>query len=127
MERVARRGGLPEADRLTGDCLRRSFATRFLKNGGNLEELRRSLGHSSLSVIQKYLQLVGDAHLRSMMEQASGTEAPQECSAHGPARRDRKAAGRDRKVASGEVGIRRARDRYYINVFWDILTRGIGD
>ena len=71
VKRVARRAGLPEADRLTVHCLRHSFATRFLTNGGNLEELRRALGHSSLSVSQKYLHLVDDGHVRAMTEQAN--------------------------------------------------------
>jgi site-specific recombinase XerD len=71
VKRVARRADLPEAERLTVHCLRHSFATRFLTNGGNLEELRRALGHSSLSVSQKYLHLVDDGHVRAMTEQAN--------------------------------------------------------
>jgi site-specific recombinase XerD len=38
--------------------LRRTFATWSLRNGMDLESLRRLMGHSSLTILQQYLNLV---------------------------------------------------------------------
>jgi len=38
--------------------LRHTFATNYLRNGGNLEELRRVMGHRDISTTQRYLSLV---------------------------------------------------------------------
>jgi site-specific recombinase XerD len=43
--------------------LRRTFACAYLKSGGNLEYLRRILGHASITTTQKYLQGLGVADL----------------------------------------------------------------
>lgn len=43
--------------------LRHTFACCYLRQGGNLEYLRRILGHSSLSTTQKYLRSLGVADL----------------------------------------------------------------
>jgi site-specific recombinase XerD len=40
--------------------MRHTFATKFLRNGGNLEALRRILRHSDIKVTQQYLHLVND-------------------------------------------------------------------
>jgi site-specific recombinase XerD len=40
--------------------MRHTFATQFLRNGGNLEALRRILRHSDIKVTQQYLHLVND-------------------------------------------------------------------
>jgi len=37
--------------------LRHTFATEFLRNGGNMEALRRMLGHAGLNLIQRYAHL----------------------------------------------------------------------
>ena len=39
--------------------LRHCFAVNYLRRGGNLEYLRRILGHSSLTTTQKYLRALG--------------------------------------------------------------------
>ena len=36
-------------------CARHTFATQYLDNGGNLSQLMVLLGHSSITVTQKYL------------------------------------------------------------------------
>ena len=41
-------------------ALRRTFATNFIKNGGNPFVLQRLLGHSSISQTQTYIKLVTD-------------------------------------------------------------------
>lgn len=48
-----------EGVRFSPHTLRHSFAVQYLKNGGNLEYLRRILGHTSLSTTQKYLRSLG--------------------------------------------------------------------
>ena len=45
--------------RCSPHTLRHSFAVNYLRAGGNLEYLRRILGHSSLSTTQKYLRALG--------------------------------------------------------------------
>lgn len=39
--------------------LRPSFAVNYLRDGGNLEYVRRTLGHASLSTTQKYSRSLG--------------------------------------------------------------------
>lgn len=74
VRRAAKRAELREAEQLHPHCLRHTFATNWLKEGGDLENLRRGLGHASLQTTQKYLQLVDDAHVREMQERANGGE-----------------------------------------------------
>jgi site-specific recombinase XerD len=45
--------------RFSPHTIRHSFAVSYLRNGGNLEYLRRILGHSSISTTQKYLRSLG--------------------------------------------------------------------
>ena len=40
--------------------LRHTFATEYLRAGGDLESIRRIMGHSTLAVTQIYLDLVRD-------------------------------------------------------------------
>ena len=45
---------------------RHSFAVTYLRNGGNLEYLRRILGHSSILVTQRYLQSIQPTDLQKV-------------------------------------------------------------
>jgi site-specific recombinase XerD len=45
--------------------LRHSFACHYLRKNGNLEYLRRILGHSSILVTQRYLQSIQPEDLQS--------------------------------------------------------------
>jgi site-specific recombinase XerD len=44
--------------RCSPHTLRHSFAVHYLRAGGNLEYLRRILGHSNIPVTQRYLQSI---------------------------------------------------------------------
>ena len=46
--------------------LRHSFAVHYLRKGGNLEFLRRILGHSSILTTQKYLRSLGIEDLKAV-------------------------------------------------------------
>jgi len=52
--------------RFSPHTLRHSFAVSYLRNGGNLEYLRRILGHSSISTTQKYLRSLGVDDLQAV-------------------------------------------------------------
>ena len=53
-KKLKRRAGLP---RLHPHLLRHTFATRYLENGGDMYSLRDILGHTSLTMVQKYVHL----------------------------------------------------------------------
>lgn len=57
--------------RLHPHMLRHVFAITYLKNGGNLEYLRRILGHSSILTTQKYLRSLGVSDLQAVHSQFS--------------------------------------------------------
>lgn len=57
--------------RLSFHTLRHSFAVGYLRRGGNLEFLRRILGHTSLSTTQKYLRSLGVEDLQAVHNELS--------------------------------------------------------
>jgi integrase/recombinase XerD len=54
--------------RLSPHTCRHSFACEYLRRGGNLEFLRRILGHSSILTTQKYLRSLGVGDLQAAHE-----------------------------------------------------------
>jgi integrase/recombinase XerD len=54
--------------RLSPHTLRHTFACEYLRRGGNLEFLRRILGHSSILTTQKYLRSLGVEDLQAAHE-----------------------------------------------------------
>lgn len=58
--RIAERAGLPEASRISPHTLRHSYATDALNATGNLELVRRALGHASIQTTTIYTHLATD-------------------------------------------------------------------
>ena len=54
--------------RVSPHTLRHTFACEYLRRGGNLEFLRRILGHSSILTTQKYLRSLGVEDLQAAHE-----------------------------------------------------------
>lgn len=69
IERVAHRAGL-DGRRVHPHLLRHSFATHFIKNGGNPFTLQRLLGHSDIKTTMIYVNLAG-ADLEEAQAKAS--------------------------------------------------------
>lgn len=57
--------------RCSPHTLRHTFAVNYLRRGGNLEYLRRILGHSSILVTQRYLQSLQPEDLQQVHERLS--------------------------------------------------------
>ena len=64
-----------EGIRASPHTIRHTFAVCYLRNGGNLEFLRRCLGHSSLVTTQKYLKSLGVADLGAVHSSLSPLSA----------------------------------------------------
>lgn len=54
IERLSKAAGIP---RLHPHLMRHTYATRFLLNGGNVFLLQQNLGHTTLTMVQKYLHI----------------------------------------------------------------------
>ncbi len=65
--RLGEHAGIPH---LHPHTLRHTFATEFLRNGGNLLSLQRLLGHRSLEMVKRYAS-IAEADLRVAQQSAS--------------------------------------------------------
>ena len=57
--------------RMSPHTCRHTFACEYLRRGGNLEFLRRILGHSSILTTQKYLRSLGVQDLQAVHDRLS--------------------------------------------------------
>lgn len=57
--------------RISPHTCRHTFAVNYLRKGGNLEFLRRIMGHSSILVTQKYLRSLGVEDLQAVHNKLS--------------------------------------------------------
>jgi site-specific recombinase XerD len=73
LHRLSRKAGLPTHRRLHPHALRHFAATSWLRGGAGLDEVRRLLGHESLSTTLRYSSLVG-ADLQRAHRKASAIE-----------------------------------------------------
>jgi site-specific recombinase XerD len=73
LHRLSRKAGLPDGHQLHPHALRHFAATSWLRGGAGLDEVRRLLGHESLSTTLRYSSLVG-ADLQRAHRQAGGIE-----------------------------------------------------
>lgn len=55
LERIGKKAGIKR--RLSPHKLRHSYATVSLKNGANLDYVRRTLGHTDITTTEVYLEL----------------------------------------------------------------------
>jgi len=58
VKKCAREVAIPGWERFTPHKLRHSFAVHWVQSGGDIERLRRILGHSNLTTTQIYLQFM---------------------------------------------------------------------
>ena len=65
MKAVGKRVGITGV-RFSPHTLRHSFAVNYLRRGGNLAYLQRILGHSSISVTERYLRSIGIEDLKDV-------------------------------------------------------------
>ena len=64
-ERVSKRAGVP---RLHPHLMRHTYATRFLLNGGNVFLLQQNLGHTTLSMVQRYVHIASRTAAQASQE-----------------------------------------------------------
>lgn len=67
-----------EIPRLHPHLLRHTFATRYLENGGDIYSLREILGHTSLTMVQKYLHLTQQKQRKVPEFQPYGQNQPKD-------------------------------------------------
>ncbi len=73
LHRLSVKAGLPTHRRLHPHALRHFAATSWLRGGTGLDEVRRLLGHESLTTTLRYSSLVG-ADLQRAHRKASAIE-----------------------------------------------------
>jgi site-specific recombinase XerD len=71
LHRLSRKAGLSQQRRLHPHALRHFAATSWLRGGAGLDEVRRLLGHESLSTTLRYSSLVGADLQRAHMKAAA--------------------------------------------------------
>jgi len=70
---MARAASVRNAERISPHKLRHTFSIEWIQRGGDLESLRRILGHSSVATTQRYLDF-DDAYLRQAYDRLRSTK-----------------------------------------------------
>jgi len=73
VKKMARLAGVRNADLMTPHKLRHTFAINWIQHGGDIESLRRLLGHNDLSTTQIYLNFDFQT-LRANFDRLMGTQ-----------------------------------------------------
>lgn len=67
VRKAARRAEINEAEKVSPHTLRHTFATDYLRQTGNLELVRKALGHADISSTQIYIHLCDTEHEAAML------------------------------------------------------------
>jgi site-specific recombinase XerD len=67
VKRYAKKAEIAEIDRVSPHTLRHTFATRLLRETGNIRKVQKALGHSDLSTTMLYTHVV-DSELEEAMK-----------------------------------------------------------
>ena len=77
IEDCKHRAGLGDRKDLTPHCFRHAFATRLLRQGASIDDVKNWLGHTDIATTQRYLHL-NEMNLKKTAEFASIRQSPKE-------------------------------------------------